>query len=134
MTKRATFVFRVRLHAALCSAAVLVSACGGSAETMGEQQVLSAQTVASPADVATGAAPGVTGIASAVDTARTEPGAAAVAAPAPEATPAASYPAAAGNSSETSQANTTAPAASFELSGYQSTEAAPAADAVQALR
>ncbi len=134
MTKRATFVSRVRLHAALYSAAILVSACGGSADTMGEQQILSAQTIASPASVTTGAAPGVTGIASAADTAQTEPAAAAVAAPAPEATPAATYPATAGNSTETSQANTTAPAANFELSGYRSTEAAPAADAVQAPR
>lgn len=134
MTKRAPFVSRVRLHAALCSAAILVSACGGSADTMGEQQMLSTQTIASPADVSTGAAPGATGFASTVDMAQTEPAATTPTAPVPEATPAATYPAAAGTNSETAHANTTAPAANFELSGYQSTEAAPATDAVQAPR
>lgn len=134
MTKRATFVSRVRLHAALCSAAILVSACGGSADTMGEQQMLSAQTIASPADVATGATSGVTGTASAVDTAPNDPAATDAAVEVAEATRAATYAAAASTSRETSHVNTTAPAANFELSGYQSTDAAPAAGTVQAPR
>lgn len=135
MTKRATFVSRVRLHAALCSAAILVSACGGSADTMGGQQMLSGQTVANPGDVAAkaapGTAPGVAVSANAIDTAQSEPAAIAAAAPAPEAMPAATYPAVAGNTGDTSHAQTAVPAANFDLSGYQSSDAAPAADASQ---
>lgn len=145
MKKRAILVSRVRRHAALCSAAILVSACGGSADTTGDQQpMLSAQTIAGRAGVAAGAAsgpapataPGVAETSDANVMAAVEPAPAVSAAPAPvlhDAVPGATYPAA-GNSSDTPNASTATSVAAVELSGYQSSAAAPAADTVQAPR
>lgn len=49
MKTRATFASRIRLQAVLCSAAILLSACGGGADNTDGQQILAADIVASPA-------------------------------------------------------------------------------------
>jgi len=57
MKKRVTFASQVRHHAALCSAAFLLSACGGTTDTMGNGPALAAETVAAPVQAGAASAP-----------------------------------------------------------------------------
>jgi hypothetical protein len=134
------FASRIRLHAVLYGAAVLLSACGGAADDRKGQQLLAADTVASPVAGATNTAPGDVaaltdasvngaGTMAPVTASHTDTGAAAPEPAAPVAAPAvsadtsvAANPAAASG----------APAANFDLSGYQPADPAAGAEAVQA--
>lgn len=136
-----TFASQVRLHAVLCSAAVLLSACGGGADTGNGQQLLAAEVAANPAVMSPAATANVAAQAQTPATADAVP----AAAPADQAAMN-SVSAMSEAASETVEqaasvnAETTAspaagaipPAANFDLSGYQPAEPLSAADAGQA--
>jgi hypothetical protein len=140
MKTRATFASRIRLHAVLCSAAILLSACGGAADTSNGQQVLAADIVISPTAGAAGtapanvAAPGAGAVSSESAPAPVAVSQAEINATAPElATPVAA-PAVNGDASVAANpaAASTAPAANFDLSGYQPADPAAGANSAQA--
>lgn len=140
MKTRAPFASRVRLHVVLYGAAVLLSACGGAADDRNGQQVLAADTVASPVAGATNPAPAdvaapnhasvnSAGAPAPVAVSQTDTGAAAPEPAAPVAAPAVS----AGTGVAANPATASgAPAANFDLSGYQPADAAAGAGAAQA--
>lgn len=126
MKKRVTFASQVRRHAALCSAAFLLSACGGTTDTMGNGPAMAAETVAAP--VQAGAASVPVNAVPAVDTAVAVEAAPTVAAAPSNQTFASTEPAASEQSVNTTPASTTGAAtatANFDMSGYQSTDSAP---------
>ena len=140
MKTRAPFASRIRLHAVLYGAAVLLSACGGAADDRNGQQVLAADTVASPVVGATNTAPGAVaaltdasvngaGTMAPVTASQTDTGTAA-----PEPAPPVAAPAVSADTGVAANpaAASGAPAANFDLSGYQPADPVAGAEAAQA--
>lgn len=133
MKKRATFASQVRLHAVLCGAAIFLSACGGTADTMGDNRALAADTTAVPVQAGAGNAPvnavpafdtAVASAAAPVAAAVTSTETFAPTEPAASEQPANASAAGAADMTATAAAAPATPAANFDLSGYQSTDAA----------
>ena len=140
MKTRATFASRIRLHAVLCGAAIFLSACGGGADNTGGQQILAAEIVASPAAGAanmvantvtapTGASLNSAGTPAPVAVSQADAG---VTAPETAATVAAPAVNADTSVAATPATASAAPAANFDMSGYQPADPAAGAEADQA--